>query len=91
MPLKVLAFSVNDNGKPIYLLIKQLQETKLDVAFFLETNMKPHDVLYFKLTFLSEWPPGGVWTSFAVKKDIPYTYIDLHSGHAKAQISIINI
>jgi hypothetical protein len=79
-PLKVVAFNANGIGRQAYELRKEMQDLKIYVAFFRETQLKPHMRIYIPNHHIYrnnrlDRNKGG--TAVAVKKRMPHTYVDL--------------
>jgi hypothetical protein len=74
-PLKVIAFNANGIGRQRYELSKQLQDLHIDVALFLETNLKPHAMSF--IPNYHRYPGRKNGTAVAVRKGIPHDHVDL--------------
>jgi exonuclease III len=79
-PLKVLAFNANGIPKQRSDLSKQLQDLHIDVAFFSETHLKPHERFYipnYHFYRIDCQPGRKGGTAVAVRKGIPHKPVDL--------------
>jgi hypothetical protein len=79
-PIKVVAFNATGILRQAYVLRKQMQDLKIDVALFTEIHLNPHMRFYIPTYHiyrndLLDWNKGG--TAVAVRKGIPHTYVDL--------------
>jgi hypothetical protein len=79
-PLKIIAFNANDIGRYVYELRRKLQELKIDVALFSETDLIPH-IRYIRNyhTYRTDRQGGHKGgTAVAAKKGIPkYAHVTI--------------
>jgi hypothetical protein len=53
-PLKVIASNANGILRQSHEVSKQLQDLHIDVALFSETNLKPHERFYIRISTCTE-------------------------------------
>jgi hypothetical protein len=79
-PLKFIAFNANGIGRQAYVARKHLQDLKIDVALFSQTNLKPHMRFYIpNYDFCPTDPQEGHkrGSAAAVRKGILHNCVEL--------------